>query len=128
MSRVLIFIVVVFAFCSPAGPTVRFDQDFVLARGEQATVAETGTTVRFVDVTGDSRCPADAICIQGGDAVVHVDVRAGDRAQSYELHTGNLQPVEHNGLTVRLVELMPYPFSSRAIRPEDYRATLRITR
>jgi hypothetical protein len=39
-----------------------------------------------------------------------------------------MEPVTHDGLTISLVELQPYPFSSRTIEPGDYRATLRVTR
>ena len=85
--------------------------------------------MRFEGVTGDSRCPADALCIQGGDAVVHVTVLAGGSAgHDYDLHTGDMRPVKHGDLTIALVELAPYPLSSRTIEPDDYRATLRVTR
>jgi hypothetical protein len=46
----------------------------------------------------------------------------------YELHTGNMEPVRHGDLTIGLVALFPYPFGSGTIPPEDYRATLRVTR
>jgi hypothetical protein len=39
-----------------------------------------------------------------------------------------VKPVVHEGLTIALVELMPYPFSARTIAPTDYRATLTVTR
>jgi hypothetical protein len=80
-------------------------------------------------VTGDSRCPGDALCILGGDAAVLVAVLDGSSVSAYELHTGSLEPVRHGELTLSLEELQPYPFSSLpAIRPADYRATLRATR
>ena len=44
------------------------------------------------------------------------------------LHTGDMKPVTHEDLAIALVELTPYPFSSRPIQPGDYRATLRVTR
>jgi hypothetical protein len=44
------------------------------------------------------------------------------------VHTGDLKPVTHDDLTIHLVELAPYPFSSRTIAPNEYRATLRVTR
>ena len=47
---------------------------------------------------------------------------------AYPLHTGDMKPVTHEDLTIALVELSPYPFSSRPIQPGDYRATLRVTR
>ena len=60
---------------NPAGPTVSLNERFILAREEVATVRDADVRVQFVSVTGDSRCPADAICIQGGDAIVHIRSR-----------------------------------------------------
>ncbi|HXG89326.1 MAG TPA: hypothetical protein VNJ02_13405 [Vicinamibacterales bacterium] len=85
-------------------------------------------SVRFDRVSGDSRCPADAVCILGGDAIVHITATTDGAARQYELHTGNMQPVRHNDFTITLVQLSPYPFSSRTIAPDEYRATLRVTR
>jgi hypothetical protein len=39
-----------------------------------------------------------------------------------------MRPVKHGDLTIELVQLSPYPFSSRTIQPDEYRATLRVTR
>ena len=114
---------------SPVGPTVPLSQRFPLEPGETAAVEGTSLRVQFLRVSGDSRCPADAICIQGGDAIVHV--RATDStAADYELHTGGPPHavVTSSGFRIELAELQPYPFSSRTIQPGDYRATLVVTR
>jgi hypothetical protein len=108
-------------------PTVPLNQEFTLAAGENAAIENTSVAVRFVGVDGDSRCPADAVCIQGGDALVKIDVLTGGHADAYVLHTGDLKPVTHNDLTIALVSLTPYPFSSRSIDPADYRVTLRVS-
>jgi hypothetical protein len=92
-------------------------------------VSEAGISLRFEGVSGDSRCPIDAICVHGGDALVQIVVlptRGG--SQAYALHTGDLRPVAHDDLTIGLVELTPYPFSARPIQPSDYRVTLRVSR
>ena len=99
----------------------------MLAPGEAAAIAP-GRSIRFIGVLGDSRCPADAICVLGGDAIVRIQIHAGAHAAERDLHTGDMQPVRYDGLRVELVQLDPYPFSARPIQPEDYRATLRITR
>lgn len=114
---------------SSTAPTGPFDLTVVLAPGQSAAFDEAPLVLRFVGVMGDSRCPADAFCIQGGDALVRIDVTS-DRGQLaiYDLHTGSMQPIQHNDVTIALVELSPYPFSSRTIDPRDYRATLRLTR
>jgi hypothetical protein len=113
---------------SPSAPSP-VDQSVTLAPGQAAIVEGTSLSLRFDGVSGDSRCPADAICITGGDAQVQIAVTpsAGAR-RDYTLHTGDMRPVKHDDLTIALVELSPYPFSARPIQPSDYRATLRLTR
>jgi hypothetical protein len=114
---------------SPGAPTGPVNVQLVLAPGETADVSNTAIQLRFQGVFGESRCPADALCIQGGDAIVRVNVLPkGGGQRTIELHTGNMQPVRDGDLTIALENLSPYPFSSRTIAPGDYRATLRITR
>lgn len=115
---------------SLAGPTVALNQQFTLAPGEVAVVRDVDVRVQFVEVTGDSRCPADAVCIQGGDALVRITVSSGSSSSSYELHTGDSSraSIVHGSVKIGLVELQPYPFSSRTIAPGDYRATLTTSR
>ena len=114
---------------SPVGPTVPLNERFTLARGEVARIDGADLRLQFVEVTGDSRCPADAVCIQGGDALVHVRVIDGGTAV-YELHTGDSSraAVTHQQVRIALVELQPFPFSSRTIAPDEYRATFTVTR
>ena len=113
---------------SPVGPA-QLDERFTLAPGEAAAVRGTSLRVTFLNVTGDSRCPADAVCIQGGDAIVHVRANDGGTA-GYELHTGDQSRASamHAGFRITLQQLAPYPFSSRTIAPEEYRATLVVAR
>ena len=113
---------------SPATPSP-VSREVVLAPGQAVAVGEAGITLRFDGVSGDSRCPGDAICITGGDALVRIAViPTHGGGQAYDLHTGDMRPVTHADLTIALVELAPYPFSSRPIEPADYRATLRVSR
>jgi hypothetical protein len=110
-------------------PTYRLNQQFTLEPGFVARIAETSTRIRFEGVLNDSRCPSDAVCVQGGDAVVRIQVLPdGSLASTYDLHTANTQPVTHGGLTIALVQLTPYPFGSKTIAQSEYRATLLVTR
>ena len=129
---VLVFCLLAATACdekSPVGPSVPLNDRFTLARGELARVEGADVRLQFVEVTGDSRCPADAVCIQGGDAIVHVRVIDGSTT-AYELHTGDSSraAVLHQQLRVELVQLQPFPFSSRTIAPDEYRATFTVTR
>ena len=115
---------------SPVGPSVSLNERFTLAAGEVAEIDGTNLRIQFVRVTGDSRCPADAVCIQGGDAIVHVRAsERGDTVADLELHTGDSSRAAamYRSFRIELLELQPYPFSSRTIAPDDYRATLNVT-
>jgi hypothetical protein len=114
---------------SPLGPTVAVDQQFTLAPGQTASIEGTSVRVQFLRVSGDSRCPADALCVWAGDATVHV--RATDSGVGqYELHAGDASRsvVAHGDFRIGLVQLQPYPFSGRTIEPGDYRVILTVNR
>jgi len=111
---------------SPVAPTVPLNQEFTLAPGQTSTLENTSVRVQFTRVSGDSRCPADAICVLGGDALVHLRVSDSGTAD-YELHAGDQSraAITHRGIRLELVLLQPYPFSSRMIQPDEYRATFK---
>jgi hypothetical protein len=88
-------------------------------------------TVRFVGVTADSRCPADALCIQQGDAFFTVEARArGSADAQYELRINDPQHrrVVHGDYTIEADTLFPYPLASVPTVPENYRLTLTLDR
>jgi hypothetical protein len=106
------------------------NERFTLAPRETAFVENASLRVQFIEVTGDSRCPADALCILGGDAIVHIVViDFGGTTVPYELHTGDSSraSVVHRQVRISLEQLQPYPFSGRTIEPSEYRATLVVT-
>jgi len=116
---------------SPVGPSAAFNERFTLAPGETAILTGSTLRIQFSGVVGDSRCPADAVCILGGDAIVRVVASGGGEASAtYDLHTGDASQASavHGRARITLVELQPYPFSSRTIPPQDYRATFVVTR
>ena len=103
------------------------DQQVVLAPGQVAELSS-GLAIRFVSVLGDSRCPGDALCILGGDAIVRMEITAGSTSVERDLHTANNEPALYRNVRIELVQLDPYPFSARPIEPGDYRATLKVSR
>jgi hypothetical protein len=110
------------------GPTAPLNSEFTLAPGEAAAIEGAALTVRFNRITGDNRCPADAVCILGGSADVNITAVADGLTRDYVLKTGDMRPVQHNGYTIALIQVAPYPFSARPIQTEEYRVTLRVTR
>ena len=114
---------------NPVGVTVPLGgAGFILAPNVVAAVGSDGLRLEFLRVSGDSRCPVDAVCIQGGDAVVHVRAEDGSGGAELELHTGDTARASatFRAYTVTLVDVHPYPFSGRTIAQKDYRITIRV--
>ncbi len=120
-----------FAGCARETPTaaaVLTDTTITLAPGEVFAVDGTAR-VSFLAVNGDSRCPADVVCVWAGNAVVQVGTWLGTGPTTpYDLNT-TLDPREmvFGSWKVRLVSLAPAPLSTSTIPPADYRATLLVT-
>ena len=122
--------VVAFAACDEkvTGPTSPLNAEFTLAPGETVAIESASFTVRFNQITGDNRCPADAVCILGGSADVGITATSDRSSRDYVLRTGDMRPVAHDGYTITLVQVQPYPFSARPIQSDEYRVTLKVSR
>ena len=125
-----LFLVGSAACSSPTSPDGPFHVELTLQPGQVTAVASTPLRVRFDRVASDSRCPADALCIQSGDALVvfRVSVEGGAAADiSLRTRGGttgeNLTAVV-GGYELSIAGLQPYPVSSSPIVPGDYRVTL----
>jgi hypothetical protein len=110
---------------------VPMGQPFALAVDE-TVVVEGGLEVTFTSLVGDSRCPADVLCVWEGNAEVAIDVAvAGEDQASLGLNTNPSFATEATYLsyTIELIGLEPYPRTDSE-PDETYRATLvaRLTR
>jgi hypothetical protein len=126
--KTICFIILCTVSCSssPAAPTaeVPLGSEFSLKPGESALVVSTDLVITFLQVVNDSRCPADAVCIQAGDAVVALSVgNAG-----VELRSNSAPETVVGSYLLRLERVEPYVYVSKPIEPKDYRAVLKLTR
>lgn len=92
------------------------------------TVVLKGVSIKFLEVTEDSRCPKDVTCVWAGRAIVKVEVSANGKKEIKTLIFGEVRPGEEpntnlynskefaiNGLT-----LNPYPTSDTAGKDSKY--------
>ena len=110
----------------PTGP--KPGESFTLAVGERATLDAVHTSVRFLAVAEDSRCPSQAQCVWAGDGAVVLEIApaTGDAAED-TLHTNPESgpgAVVLAGYELTLLMLDPYPEIPGDIAPNAYRATL----
>lgn len=100
-----------------------------LAPGETVRLGGGTAFVTFEEVSGDSRCPIDAVCVWEGNAEVRLRVSpVGGESRTVTLGT-HLEPrrTEVGGWTVLLHHLGPAPSSALPIDPADYRVELRVS-
>lgn len=114
--------------------TARLRVPFDLAIGESVEVEGSGIVVEFLNVTEDSRCPSDVVCIWAGQVSVMVGLSqaSGADIDSFVLTTGaGSDPGAAERLVgnymVRLENVEPYPASSHAIEQSEYVATLALS-
>lgn len=112
---------------APAAVEAFVGEQFVVRLGERAVLGEGGLSLSFGEVVEDSRCPANAMCVQQGQAVVAGELVAGGAPAPYRLTLGANEAdaaLTAGDYTVRVVALDPYPGTAEQIAPEDYRLTL----
>ena len=96
----------------------------VVKYGDSVTLAD-GRVLAFVDVVEDSRCPADAMCIWQGRAIVAFNLD-GERFEVEFL--GPEDTVKSlEGIDLALKDVQPYPLASQPSDEADYEVTVRVT-
>lgn len=100
---------------------------FTMKIGDAITLNDLRLTFRSVDA--DSRCPTDVVCVWAGDGEVALKIDQNGKSAVAALHT-TLDPkkTEWNGYTISLVSLSPSRRSDTAVKSEDYRAEILVTR
>jgi len=117
------------AFASSIDATL--DVPFDLKVGETASM-DSVFQVTFLNVTEDSRCPADVICIWQGTVSVEVNITKDGQDFGNQILTlgesDSLALQTFDGNFVRLTKVEPYPFSSQQIQPSEYVVTMFVSR
>lgn len=73
----------------------------------------------------DSRCPSDVVCVWEGKADVKIKVES-PVSGSITLSTYD-NPIDTVGnYSFRIIDVLPYPISTKTIQLEDYNVTLKI--
>jgi hypothetical protein len=114
-----------------AAPTSSLGKEFTVRVGQTVTIAGEQLSLTFTRVTEDSRCPSGVVCVWEGNAQIAVTVsKSANEPVTLLLNTNPSFPTTATYLdyTVTLVELKPYPRSTRPIPESRYRADLLVTR
>lgn len=130
---VLSFVVLCFAIIYPACASneinVALGKEFTLPVGKTAVIEGEELSIKFQEVTSDSRCPSDVVCVQMGDA--KCDMVFTYKEQNYPL---TLEAGGESEDSIVFIDykvdfnLQPYPVSSQQIKAEDYKLVMTISK
>ncbi len=109
------------------------EEEFELGLGDTALIEGTKIEITFSFVSSDNRCPSDVVCITAGEGVIllsYSDPFSTDR--QIRATIPGLVPtpyldneiLRHNGNSIVLLRLDPYPDSGVTRSPREYRALL----
>lgn len=121
------------ADCTSQSEEIRADlgQQFYLAAGQSASIQGEKLTIKFIEVTGDSRCPEGATCIWQGEAKCLVEITYLESLNRITLTQPGLTK-EPSKVDFRDYEIEfnvgPYPEVGKQIPAEDYRLQLTVNR
>jgi hypothetical protein len=110
----------------------KLEEQFSLNFEKTATVSPVNITVKFVKVTEDSRCASGVVCIWAGQVSALVNVNnngkdLGDIKLTLGPNKGGAVK-DIGGYYLKLLEVKPYPISTKKIEPSEYIATLIISK
>lgn len=113
------------AGCLGVDPTeVPLGEEFELAPNQSIRIAGSDLIVGFRRVTGDSRCPIDAVCVIEGKAGIELDVFGTSAGGPVLIDTPLPATWTDGRYTIQVLDLRPHATVSRPIKPEDYRLRL----
>jgi hypothetical protein len=95
--------------------------------GEALQIGGARTSLTFVRVERDSRCPRGARCIRAGEAVVVFSLREDDGGVStltFEVPPGGGASQSFRGYRVQIIGLDPQAETDVEIAPDDYVASI----
>ena len=97
-------VLMVLAGCASSG-AVTAGSDFTMSAGQHIALPD-ASTLRYIGIANDSRCPPDVQCIRAGDADVLFDhAPTGLAASRITLNTERTRSAVLGGLHLQLVDL-----------------------
>lgn len=110
--------------------TAKLNSEFQLKIDQTVLIESKNISVRFLNVTEDSRCPSDVVCVWEGQVtillnIMHKDQELGDLALT--IRGGQTLAKSFDGYSIELMQVEPYPKASEPIQTSDYVATLLVS-
>jgi len=140
IPRSLFAAVSLFAFCAlfstlfaqqpRRAEVIQLGREFELKINQEAMVEGESLAIAFLSALEDGRCPEDVTCVWSGNAKIKVRLsKQKQRPAAVELNT-DVRPKSSSYLDyeIRLIALRPSRKKDKDVQPDEYIATLIITK
>jgi hypothetical protein len=107
------------------------DSEFLLQFNQSAEIKSEDIKITFLNVTSDSRCASDVTCVWQGQAGIEFAVQKGEEKSTVSLSIGGDSSPEESifdSYLIQLVDISPYPVSTKDIQSDEYAAKINITK
>lgn len=105
---------------------IELDKQFTI-KTEQ-TISLDNLKVTFLEIVEDSRCPSDVTCVWQGRASIKLNAENKDHSEDMILTIGENSTAQIEMYKIDLIDLSPYPISKKITSPEEYVATMNISK
>ena len=131
LLAILVVLLSIGATCGSDDIEADLGDEFSLAIGQKAIITGQDLEIHFKEVTEDSRCPRDVICVWEGEVVCLLEVTKNGASEEITLTQPGLtdQPARefYQGY-VFTFNVEPYPEEAeKPIKSSDYRLRLTLT-
>ncbi len=104
-------------------------EEVTLRIGQSVAIKGEDLKITFAGVSGDSRCPADAVCVWAGEVTCLMEIKQDGGISFvdfvYPGLTGDYNQLLYNGHTYNF-KVQPYPYSDKPIADSEYRLFLMV--
>jgi len=127
ISFVFALVLIGITSCVFADDIIQLGVPFQLGFNQTATIQE--LQIKITNLT-DSRCASDVTCVWQGQAKILVDINKNNHNLgnfSLILNDKNLEARSFDHYSIHLIEVNPYPISTKKTQLSDYNITLKLS-
>jgi len=103
------------------------DNIFELKSQQIAEFLAENLSITFLQTVSDSRCASDVTCVWAGMASLEFSI-SNDQQSKIILNTNDNTTATFDKYQIQLIDVKPYPITSKEIKSEDYVAVLKVTK
>jgi hypothetical protein len=125
MALTFVSLITLLPACS-GNLSIPLGSQFILQPGQAADIQGMDLSIKFVEISADSRCPQNVQCIVAGDVTARVIIKFSGESKTLSIiQSGEQAKTDFNGFELT-TSVSPYPVAGREISPGDYRMTFTV--